>query len=145
MQPEFFEQCNKTCPDKIESPCASDAFQQECHQIPGTMHPSSMDTTVPWLEPPGEFPVRTTADRANELIPLFNNPPRDQGLFFNHIVRTFCEEQRVNGVNGMECLTDKINKDSCAGLVLDRFRNGKVYALYFNYAGRDVELPIVGR
>lgn len=145
MQAEFFDQHQKSAQDKIESPCASDAFRQECHEIVGAALPRGMDPSPPWLEPPAEYPVRTTADRANELIPLFQNPPQDQGLFFNHIVRTFCEEQRVNGINGMECLTDKINNGTGAGLVLDRFRNGKNYALYFNYAGRDVELPIVGR
>ena len=133
---QSFDECHKSHCDKAEPRCASDTLRQDTFSFPKNVDPTN---------PFPEVPSRTTDDRACELIRAWNNPPRDQALLYDRLVRTFAEEQLQNGFPGMECLADKINHDTCAGLYVDRFRGGKVYALYFNYKGQDVELPIVGR
>lgn len=89
-------------------------------------------------------PFRNTDERARDLIEALSHPVADEGLLFRRIACTFAEEQSINGVPGMQCLAHKVSCGTGLDLYVDRFRGGKVHAVYFRYNGQDVELPITG-
>lgn len=96
-------------------------------------------------KPSPDKPADSTDGRAKDVIDAVQNPPTDEGLLFERIKCNFLQEQVVNGLPGMRNLAKLVNDATDFGLYVDRFRGGKVYALYFNYNGRNVELPITGR
>ena len=125
-------------PDVYEIPTQAPSGNAESPEVPDIYR-------APGYPMPEQVEKRTTEVRAGDLISLLKNPPRDEGLVMERMRCIFLEEQGINGVPGMQNLARLINEGCGSNLYVDRFRNGRVYAVYFNYNRRDIELPITGR